>query len=92
MSDHEDVDRWIAHLEKCKPLTEGEVEQLCEKVCVFFFVCFVCFCCFFWGKGGGGFGGWMFFGDVFVFFLRKGGEELFVGGRVAGRGVVIFYL
>ena len=36
MSDHDDVDRWIAHLEQCKPLAEGEVEKLCEKVILFF--------------------------------------------------------
>ena len=26
------LDRWIAELYDCKPLTESEVESLCEKV------------------------------------------------------------
>jgi len=25
------LDRWISELMDCKPLTEGEVESLCEK-------------------------------------------------------------
>ena len=30
--DHRTLDRWIAELMDCKPLTESEVESLCEKV------------------------------------------------------------
>jgi hypothetical protein len=32
MEDHTDVDRWIEQLLQCKPLSEKEVEALCEKV------------------------------------------------------------
>lgn len=28
------VDAWIERLFECKPLTEAEVRQLCDKVCV----------------------------------------------------------
>ena len=30
--DYRTLDRWIAELMDCKPLTESEVESLCEKV------------------------------------------------------------
>ena len=45
--ENQDVDRWIAHLEQCKPLTEGEVEQLCEKVSNLFSLFFFFFSFFF---------------------------------------------
>ena len=32
MSDPTTLDRWIQELMDCKPLTESEVESLCEKV------------------------------------------------------------
>ena len=32
MTDHSEVNRWIAHLSECKPLTEADVKALCEKV------------------------------------------------------------
>ena len=32
MSAESSLDRWIAELMDCKPLTEAEVESLCEKV------------------------------------------------------------
>ena len=33
MSDPTTLDRWIQELMDCKPLTESEVETLCDKVC-----------------------------------------------------------
>ena len=32
MKDYGDVDRWIAQLMECKPLSEAEVTQLCARV------------------------------------------------------------
>ena len=32
MKDYGDVDRWIAQLMECKPLSEAEVIQLCARV------------------------------------------------------------
>jgi hypothetical protein len=32
MSLNDDVDGWVAQLMQCKPLSEGEVKKLCEKV------------------------------------------------------------
>lgn len=32
MTDHSEVNRWIAHLSECKPLPEADVKALCEKV------------------------------------------------------------
>lgn len=32
MKDYGDVDRWIAQLMECKPLSEAEVIQLCTRV------------------------------------------------------------
>ncbi len=32
MKDYGDVDRWIAQLMECKPLSEAEVVQLCARV------------------------------------------------------------
>jgi hypothetical protein len=31
-SPHSDVDKWIAQLMECKPLSEQEVKALCDKV------------------------------------------------------------
>lgn len=35
MSLNDDVDGWVAQLMQCKPLSEGEVKKLCEKVSYF---------------------------------------------------------
>jgi len=35
MSLNDDVDGWVAQLMQCKPLSEGEVKKLCEKVSLF---------------------------------------------------------
>jgi serine/threonine-protein phosphatase 2A catalytic subunit len=37
-----DVDEWISQLSECKPLSEGEIKKLCDKVkySFFFFSCF----------------------------------------------------
>lgn len=32
MRDYGSVDKQIAHLMQCKPLTEQEIKELCEKV------------------------------------------------------------
>ena len=43
--DYQDVEVWIAQLKQCKPLSEKDVESLCDKVCnlsfyfSFFFNC-----------------------------------------------------
>ena len=37
MSLNDDVDGWVAQLMQCKPLSEGEVKKLCEKVSHYFF-------------------------------------------------------
>jgi hypothetical protein len=34
MKDYGDVDRWIAQLMECKPLSEAEVVQLCARVTI----------------------------------------------------------
>jgi len=44
MSLNDDVDGWVAQLMQCKPLSEGEVKKLCEKVSFFFFSSGVVFC------------------------------------------------
>jgi len=43
MSLNDDVDGWVAQLMQCKPLSEGEVKKLCEKVSYYFFISEVMF-------------------------------------------------
>lgn len=44
MSLNDDVDGWVAQLMQCKPLSEGEVKKLCEKVSYYSFSSGVVFC------------------------------------------------
>ena len=43
MSLNDDVDGWVAQLMQCKPLSEGEVKKLCEKVSYYFLISKVMF-------------------------------------------------